>query len=209
MGRRAKEAATTGTSVAATAAAEATAPVPEAAMTPEPTAGRRRWSRKRTRFQEPKQVPVPVRALWRSASEEERRTAHRRATAVLRAWLGEASREEAAAELGLTPLRFWQLSQQAVAGLVAGCLRQPRFRGRAELGPEAESVGVLRRRILVLEREVEAGRRLIGLLRDLPGHREAAAGASKETRRGGSGRRRAEDDGATASGGGSAAGGPS
>jgi hypothetical protein len=151
-------------------------------------------------------LPRSFTALWQSASEEERVKAHQTATTVLKAWLGKTSREEAAQELGLTGLRFWQLSQQAVAGLVAGCLRQPRFRGRADLGPEAEPVSELKRRIHVLEREVEAGRRLIGLLRDLPGHREAAAGASREVRRGvrGSG----ADDGGAAKEPGRAARGP-
>jgi hypothetical protein len=151
-------------------------------------------------------MPAPVRALWRSASPEERERAHQTAVTVLKTWLGKSSREEGAKELGLTPLRFWQLSQQAVAGLVAGCLRQPRFRGRADLGPEAESASVLKRRIGVLEREVEAGRRLIGLLRDLPGHREAEGRAARGARHGHA-RRQRHDDGAPAPGGGREAGG--
>lgn len=109
--------------------------------------------------------------------------AHRTATAILRTWLGKARREEAAKELGLSAIRFWQLSQQAVCGLVVGCLRQPRFRGRPPsglpgLGP-LESVGVLRRRIAVLERELQGSQRLLEVLRELPGNRESvrASGA--------------------------------
>jgi hypothetical protein len=153
-------------------------------------------------------MPAPVRALWKGASPQERERAHQTATTVLKAWLGKVSREEAARELGLTPLRFWQISQQALAGLVAGCLRQPRFRGKADLGATPEPVAALKRRILVLEREVEAGRRLIGLLRELPGHREAEARTRRKPRHARSRRRRKEDDGVAASEGAAGTGGP-
>jgi hypothetical protein len=163
---------------------------------------------KRTVFQVPKAVPAPVRALWKSASPAERERAHKTATTVLKAWLGLMSREEAARELGLTPLRFWQISQQAVAGLVAGCLRQPRFRGRADLGTAAEPVALLKRRILVLEREVEAGRRLIGVLRELPGHREVEARTRRKPRHGRRARGGRQNDGAAAQAGEGGSGGP-
>lgn len=174
-----------------------------------PVHGKRpRRGLKRTTFQVPKQVPAPVRALWKSASPEERERAHRTATTVLKAWLGKVSREEAARELGLTPLRFWQISQQALAGLVAGCLKQPRFRGRVDVEPAAESVALLKRRILVLEREVEAGRRLIGLLRELPGHREAEARVKRKTRHARTRKRGKQDDGKAARAGAAGPGGP-
>lgn len=99
--------------------------------------------------------------------------AHKTAVAVLSTWLGKVRREEAARTLGLTPLRFWQLSQQAVSGLVAGCLKQPRFRGRVPAGGfyEHGGAGALRLKIKGLERELEGARRLIEVLRELPGHR--------------------------------------
>jgi hypothetical protein len=122
---------------------------------------------------------------------------------VLRTWLGKTTREDAAKELGLSGLRFWQLSQQAVAGLVAGCLKQPRFRGRVELGGEDVAVSELRRRIQVLEREVASGRRLIELWKELPGHREPAM--AREVRRGRKARP-ATDAGADATGGRAAGG---
>lgn len=128
-------------------------------------------------------MPVPVRAVWAAASPEEQRRAHDTATVILRTWLGKATREEGAKELSLSPLRFWQLSQQAVAGLVAGLVTQPRFRGRAA-GPSAppeESVGVLKKRIAALERELEGSRRLIGILKDLPTPRAALAPPSPES----------------------------
>jgi hypothetical protein len=120
---------------------------------------------------------------------------------VLKPWLGKASREEAARELGVPALRFWQLSQQALAGLVAGCLTQPRFRGRVRLDTGEEATAVeLKRRIHVLEREVEAGRRLIELLRELPGHRAPPAAPAREVRRGRP-KHRQTDPGATPSAG--------
>ena len=182
-------------------APETSAPPPT--ETPPPTTTRTRRTRtglKRTTFQVPKKMPAPVRALWKSASAEERERAHQTAVTVLKTWLGKVSREEGARELGLTPLRFWQLSQQAVAGLVAGCLKQPRFRGRAVLEESEPQRAELKRRILMLEREVEAGRRLIALLRELPGHKEAEGRAGTEARRGKAKRKRRQADGAAAQG---------
>jgi hypothetical protein len=129
---------------------------------------------------------------------------------VLKAWLGKTSREEAAREVGVSRLRFWQLSQQAVAGLVAGLLQQPRYRGAGIPGDE-ESPGALKRRVRALEREVEGARRLIGLLQELPGNRERPAqaeGADGRARRGrgakggGGATARAGADGGAAAGGG-------
>lgn len=126
-------------------------------------------------------MPLPVRALWASASLKEQARAHQAAKAILRAWLGKATREEAAREIGLSPLRFWQLSQQAVAGLVAGLLKQPRFRRALPAdGPLEESVGVLRKRITALERELDGAKRLIGLLKDLPALRPAPPASGAE-----------------------------
>src|SRR5688572_19158960 len=91
-----------------------------------PRPRRMRTGLKRTRFDVPKRMPLPIKTLWESASEEERARAHRTAVEVLCAWLGKATRAEAAARLSIPPLRFWQLSQQAVSGMVAGLLHQPR-----------------------------------------------------------------------------------
>src|SRR5262245_35424000 len=151
------------------AAATATPPAPPPSPIAGPTPRRRRLGLKRTRFAVPR-MPTPVRALWQSATTEDQQRAHRAATVILRTWLGKATRDEAARELELSPLRFWQLSQQAVAGLVAGCLKQPRARrGRPPAGePPEEGASALRKRIASLERELDGARRLIGLLKDLP-----------------------------------------
>jgi hypothetical protein len=152
----------------------------DVATTPATTSPKRRFRRglKRTKFQVPAKMPLPVRALWQAASAEERERAHRSATEILLAWLGKATREEAAARLGVAPLRFWQLSQQAVAGMVAGLLRQPRAR-RVRPGTAAtdeEDVASLRRRLQKAEQELDGARRLIGILRDLPANREEKDG---------------------------------
>src|SRR5262245_60177849 len=141
---------------------------------------RRRRFLKRTAIRVPDRMPIGVRELWKASSEEERAKAHKAAVLLLQAWLGKISREDAAKELDLLPLRFWQLSQQAVAGMVAGCLKQPRSsRGRpradgSTLPPEEDPVA-LRKRIATLEQEILGARRLIDVLKQLPLHRESAA----------------------------------
>src|SRR5262245_5670937 len=108
---------------------------------------RERRGLKRTRFQVPGQMPVPLKVLWRGASPAQQEAAHKTAVAILRTWLGKTKREEAARELGLSGVRFWQLSQQAVSGLVVGCLRQPRFRGRPPAHVSEEGAGALKKKI--------------------------------------------------------------
>src|SRR5262245_50437272 len=144
----------------------------------EPTRRRRvRTGLKRTKFQVPTKMPLGVRDLWRAASEEEKLSAHRRATVMLEAWLGKLSRLEAATALELAPLRFWQLSPQAVAGMVVGCLRQPRARrGRPSLLEEPQGASALKGRIVQLEKELAGAQRLIEILKELPSNRERPSG---------------------------------
>ena len=117
-------------------------------------------------------MPVPVKALWEGASEVEQQRAHATSGVILAYWLGQMNKQEAAAQLGVKPLRIWQLSQQALAGMVAGLLKQPRKRRStmAALPPE-EDPKVLQKRIAELERELEIARDVIELLRDLPANR--------------------------------------
>ena len=146
---------------------------------------RTRRGRKRLVFQVPSKMPLPIKALWEAASEEQRSMAHRTATAILATWLGKTSREAAARELGLSAIRVWQLSQQATCGLVVGCLRQPRFRGRPPadaLHPGIEGATALRTKVMLLERELDASRRLIEVMRDLPGNRGRALAPESEAK---------------------------
>lgn len=95
-------------------------------------------------------------------------SAHRQATVILAHWLGKKSKQEAAEELEVKPLRIWQLSQMAVSGMVAGLLKQPRQgRARAVTCPEDGPI-LLRKRIHQLESEVKGMERLVQLIRDLP-----------------------------------------
>ena len=119
-------------------------------------------------------MPVPVKALWESASEAERRKAHETSGVILQYWLGQLSKAEAAQVLEVKPLRVWQLSQQALSGMVAGLLKQPRKRRSATMTPlpPEQDPKVLRKRIEELERELEIAQDVIRLLRDLPANRE-------------------------------------
>jgi hypothetical protein len=123
-------------------------------------------------------MPWPERALWNSASEEQQKEAHRRCTALLELWLGKATKAEVMERLQIPALRLWQLSQQALAGMVAGLLKQPRrLPPVGELlmpNPENE-VRALRRRNAELEKENEEMKQLLSILRELPSNRERAA----------------------------------
>ena len=145
---------------------------PESPQTP-PRKPRR--SRKRTRFAVPQQPAKSVKALWQEASEEERTKAHEIGMLILETWLGKKSRKDAATELGLPVLRFWQLSQQAVSGMLAGLLIQPRTRRSPALpkpAPEDDPVE-LRKEIAKLERELKSSQDLIEVLKLIPGRPEA------------------------------------
>ena len=148
------------------------------------TRRRRRGPGKRTDFKRVPKMPVPVRAVWDSASGEEREKAHGTSAAILQYWLGKRSKQETAEALGVKPLRVWQLSQQALSGMVAGLLKQPRKRRSAMVTPPEDDPRALKKRIAELERELEIAQDVIELLRDLPANREAkpptAAGKKKK-----------------------------
>ena len=149
-------------------------------------APRTRRGKKRLVFQPPQKVPTSVRALWESASTEERTKAHQTCVGVLSMWLGRKTRAQVASELGLPPLRVWQLSQAAVSGMLAGLLKQPR--GRKKSLTTMQSAGeedprALRKRISELEAENRALKELLEVLQNLPAVMEqrASAPASKKS----------------------------
>lgn len=139
---------------------------------------RTRRFKKRAHFKQVPRMPLPVRSLWKAASEEEKKRAHETSVVMLEHWLGRISRDEAASKLQLSPLRLWQLSQQALAGMVAGLLKQPRPRK-----PTAEDSGdeptMLKRRVVQLEKELARSQDLLRLLRELPAHRESKPASSE------------------------------
>jgi hypothetical protein len=91
-------------------AMHATAPLPP----PNEAPRRRRRGGKRVKFQHLPPPPLPVRSLWTAASDEERQQAHKSCSVMLTYWLGKIGKSEAATQLGVSELRVWQLSQQAL-----------------------------------------------------------------------------------------------
>lgn len=139
------------------------------------TPPRTRRGRKRLVFQPPRQMPPPVRALWEWASPEEKARAHSSCVAILSLWLGRKSRTQVAQELELPPLRVWQMSQSALAGMLAGLLKQPRGGKKGPSEPSEEDPRLLRKRIEKLEQENETLRTLVEVLKTLPYSRETPA----------------------------------
>ena len=132
---------------------------------------RRRTGKKRLKFAPPQIFPRGVRELWTAASREEQEQAHRSCTQILSMWLGKRRREEVSLELSIPPLRVWQLSQQALAGMLAGLLHQPRPRRRQEettMDPIKNDLRAQAKRIAELERLLADREDLIRLLSSLP-----------------------------------------
>ena len=161
---------------------ETDAATPVACPEGAPNPRRTRRFRKRTKFLHVPKAPWPVRSLWEAATEEERRRAHATCTAMLELWLGKATKREISERLQLPPLRLWQMSQQALAGMVAGLLKQPRRPPSGEPSGEPSMPErdwkKLKRENEDLSRQNEQLAGLIAILRDLPGNRESAAGAA-------------------------------
>jgi len=138
---------------------------------------------KRAHFKAVPRMPRPVKALWEAASEEEKIKAHQTCVVMLQHWLGRLSKAEAAAQLKLTPLRVWQLSQQAVAGMVAGLLKQPRWQRSDGAAPMPQNPDEdpkrLKARIVELERKLKLAEDLIQLLKEFPVHKAEAKAAER------------------------------
>ncbi len=144
---------------------------------------RKRRGRKRANFRVPKTMPISVRALWEQATEEEQKLAHQTCATILEYWLGRASKAEAMKRLELPALRVWQLSQQALSGMLAGLLKQPRTRGGKGMSKDlVDDPRALKKKIAQLERELKLSQDLITLLRQLPGNRPARAEKKKRKR---------------------------
>jgi hypothetical protein len=135
------------------------------------TRRRRRTGKKRLHFRPPQAMPRGVRELWQSATSEEQQSAHRSCVQILALWLGKRTREDVAANLSLPPLRVWQLSQQALAGMLAGLLIQPKSRrGRPESTTTCnpDDPRVLNKRIEELSRKNAELEQLVRLVAQLP-----------------------------------------
>lgn len=131
---------------------------------------RSRMRRKKTVFRNPPKPAWPVRGLWEAAPAQEKERAHETCMEILEYWLGKKSKSEIADDLGVSPLRVWQLSQQALSGMMAGLLTQPRRRVGPEAfeGPPDETRAALKARIAELEKTLERTEDLVRVLRAAP-----------------------------------------
>jgi len=128
----------------------------------------------------------PIRALWEAASEDERRLAQERCTAILEYWLGVTSKEESAKRLNVPPIRLWQLSQRAVAGIVCALVKPPQKRTRTASSPlESESSPIgLKKEIARLKKDLDRRNHLIEVLKSLPSNQLSMTNRAEESGRG-------------------------
>ena len=127
--------------------------------------------------------PFPVRAIWELATQDERTQAHQMGVLMLEHWLGRMTRKELGEKINLPPLRVWQMSQQALAGMVVGLMTQPKRppKGTPMMQPEKpkEDVKALKARIASLEQDNRVLKELLDLVKDLPANRTESADSPK------------------------------
>jgi hypothetical protein len=135
-------------------------------------------SRHKTRHPQvmlPTKPPVAIRSLWEWANPAQKEQAHQTAVALMEYWLGQSSKQEIATRLNVPMLRVWQMSQQAISGMVVGLLNPPKVRTKKaamSIRPE-DDPKLLQRRIQELEKQVATQHRLIVILREMPASRDA------------------------------------
>jgi hypothetical protein len=112
-----------------------------------------------------------MKSLWEWATTAQQEQAHKTAVCLMEYWLGQSSKQEIARRLDLPPLRVWQLSKQAISGMVVGLLTQPKVRGQSSTPPvdPLKDPKMLCLKITSLEHQVATQARLIQWLRELPG----------------------------------------
>lgn len=142
------------------------------------TKRQRRTSRKRVSFKKTPRPAPGVRDLWNQASEEERKRAHELCMSILEYWMGRVSKGDLAARLNIPGLRVWQLSQQALSGMLAGLLRQPRRRVKVVADPAHPELDprLLRQRIAKLEKMLSRTEDLVRVLKHMPWGKEEKHG---------------------------------
>jgi hypothetical protein len=128
--------------------------------------------------------PFPIRAIWELASPEERKKGHEMGILMLEHWLGRMTRKELGQKLELPPLRVWQMSQQALAGMVVGMMAQPKRPPKgtlmaSEKKQEKDELKTLRKEYAALKVDNQRLTELLEILRDLPEFPEAVKIASK------------------------------
>ena len=123
---------------------------------------------RRRGFKIPPRPALPVKTLWRLATQEEKEKAHMRGAALMEYWIGKASKTEIAKRLEIPPLRIWQLSQQAISGMLVGLLSQPKTRAKGMVLSTEDDPKKLKKRITDLEEQNQRQERLIAVLRTMP-----------------------------------------
>ena len=139
---------------------------------------------------------ISIRGLWEAASPEELARAKEIALLIIEMWIGKTSKAEVARQLKMSPLRVWQLSQQAVSGVIAGLLIQPRTRPRRRSAPLAGGLEalvrrpapssdpeLLRKEVRRLKQELLATEQVNALLRQFPVLRKSESLDAKKSRR--------------------------
>jgi hypothetical protein len=98
--------------------------------------------------------------------------------AILEYWMGRASKEDVAQRLETSPLRVWQLSQQALSGMLVGLLRLPRTRRRLgeDFALRRQDTQTLKQRIAELEKKLARTEDLVRVLKHLPWKGESENG---------------------------------
>jgi hypothetical protein len=130
--------------------------------------------------------PWPIRAIWELASTKERQDAYQLAVQILEHWLGRQTRKDLGDKLNLPPLRVWQLSQQALTGMVVALMAQPKRPPQgtplpmAKL-PDVEELKELRKEVRKLRDEKKVLEDLLVLLREMPGQGDTPAPKGKKT----------------------------
>lgn len=147
---------------------------PSASMeaAPEPMKRPKRAGKRKTGFRMDT-PPYPVRAIWELATETERQEAHQTGVLMLEHWLGRMTRKQLGEKLNQPALRVWQLSQQALAGMVVGLMAQPKRPPKgtpmnATRQSEKDELKTLRKRVAELEMDNRVLKDLLDVLKDMP-----------------------------------------
>lgn len=130
--------------------------------------------------------PWPVRAIWEMAPPQERQEAYQMGVQLLEHWLGRISRKDLAEKLKLPPLRVWQMSQQALSGMVVALMAQPKRPPQgtpvpSPTRPEQDELKALRKEVQKLREEKRTLEDLLVLLRDMPGQGDPSQIKGKKT----------------------------
>ena len=130
-------------------------------------------------FKEPLKPALPVKTLWLTATPEQKKRAHQIGVLMMEYWMGRITKEEVGEVLETSPLRVWQLSQQAISGMLAGLLVQPKTRAKGVKMNRDEDPKYLQKKIAELEKVIQMQDRLIAVMREMPGCKDVAVMPSK------------------------------